>query len=99
LGSAGTAETWSWGSGLASLAAVLAMLLAKTSSTSRIPPADGRTGGRPVAVLSVGMLSIQVHTGGLTAFSQQGKVLCNFQEDLQRPVPHKIMLTGRDSLG
>jgi hypothetical protein len=38
-------------------------------------------------------------TGGLTAFSQQGKVLCNFQEDLQRPVPHKIMLTGRDSLG
>jgi len=59
----------------------------------------GERGGRPVAVLSVGMLSIQVHTGGLSAFSQQGKVLCNFQEDLQRPVPHEITVTGRDSLG
>ena len=71
-----TSANRSDGSGSACQDAVLAMLLARTSSTSRLLSEGGVAeevvGRWACALMPVRGDFIQVHTGGVSAFSQQG---------------------------
>lgn len=104
LGAGGTAATWSWGAGVVSLAAVMAMLLARTSSTSRVLSDRGCAEGVcPWACASVPVRSefIQIHTDGRQFFLSPignggtfagARWSCCFQprEDIQRGMLNRM---------